>query len=130
MPPPPTVLSLIVADGIHRDAHGLAYILGVFHTYYAVRFPKTIPQASVYLALTDARGVVRLTLQLVDGEYEDEEPIVRSDIDVTFPGPLEVATVSIDFKSLTFPAPGVYRWQLLCGGEVIADQRFNVIQRG
>jgi len=127
-PPPPTVLSLVVSERIHQDRLGLAYILGVFHTYHANRFPATIPHASVYLALTDARGTLRLTLRLVDGEDEDAAPLVRQSFDATIPSPLEVATISIDFDSIHVPAPGVYRWQLLYGEEIIADQRLNVVQ--
>lgn len=130
MSPPPTVLSLVVADGVHRDAHGRAYILGVFHTYYASKFPVTIPQLAVYLALTDGRGDARLTLRLVEASDEDATPASRTDLDVTFPGPLEVVTLSVDLPPLTISNPGVYRWQLVCGGQVIADQRFTLVQAG
>ena len=42
--------------------------------------------------------------------------------------PLDVPELAVQVTALTLPAPGVYRWQVLCAGEVIHERKFPAAQ--
>jgi hypothetical protein len=97
------------------------YLLGLFNGLYADAFPAPMPRSFVYLSVTDGRGPVELSLRLVDA---DDEPLFEFDVPpALFRSPLDVKEVVGEVPPVTFPAPGLYRWQVLCGGTVIHERR-------
>jgi hypothetical protein len=130
MPPapaaPPTVLCLLLAECIHVSADRRANILGVFNGYTAPAFPATLPRTWLYLALTDGYGAAALTLRLLDAD-ESRPPLFEEVLPpARFASPLEVKEVVMEVPAIPLPGPGVYRWQVLCEGEVLHERRLVV----
>lgn len=129
MPPvtvPPTVVALLTCAAIHQDDSRKAYLLGVFNGYIAPQFPATMPRFFVYLSLTDGRGPTPLVVQLVDGADDGTPPLWSFDLTPKFAGPLDVKEAAIEVAPVTLSRPGLYRWQVLCAGEVIHERRLPV----
>ena len=121
---PPTVVALLLAEVVHATADRRANLLGVFNGYTAHAFTFLTPQTFVYLALTDGHGPTPLAVRLVDAADEDGPPLFAFDLKaVPFASPLEVREVAIEVPPVTLPRAGLYRWQVVCGGEVIHERR-------
>lgn len=82
---------------------------------------------TVYAALTDGRGKVKVVLQLVDADGENE-PIFRGELDVDFVDPRMVAEIDFVMGGVTFPAAGEYRFQLFAGEDFLMERRLVVNQ--
>jgi hypothetical protein len=96
----------------------------VFSGFQAATYPAPMPRMVVYLALTDGRGSVPVTLRLVDAADDSAPPLFRFDTPpVPFASPLDVKELAIEVPAVTVPAPGLYRWQVLCAGEVIHERK-------
>jgi hypothetical protein len=127
-PANPSVLALLTADGLHRDSQGKSYILGVFNRINALHFPARHPPVSVYVALTDGYGSVELELCLVR-IADENRPLFSSEFQVEFDNPLDVIETNHVVPAVRFPAPGDYRWQVGCQGEILCERRLIVSQQ-
>jgi hypothetical protein len=124
---PPLALAMIISDAIWIDpSTGKKTILGVFSAIGGNEFPLTLPQIVVYVALTDARGIVPLTLRLVDVD-EIRGPIIEMYLSPDFVDPVTILEVTPHLKDVVFPEPGEYRLQLLTGGDLIIERRIPVM---
>lgn len=126
---PPTVCALLTCSAVLQDDTSQRVTLyGTCAGYAARRYPAAMPPLCVYVAITDGRGTVPLTVRLVDGA--DETVLYSRDLPrATFRSPLETKELAIEVPNLTLPAPGTYRWQVLCGAEVIHERRFVAEER-
>ena len=121
---PPTVVALITCAGIHQDDTRKAYLLGVFNGYQAPTYPAQMPRLALYLSLTDGRGPTPLTVRLIDGADDDAPPLFAFELPpVRFGSPLDVKEVALEVPAVTLPRAGLYRWQVVCAGEVIHERR-------
>jgi hypothetical protein len=57
-------------------------------------------------------------------------PVITTEVPVKFRDPLHAVEVALSFAALTFPAPGVYVWQLEIAGEVFHERRVAVQKVG
>lgn len=127
MPPIPLALAMVVCDAIWADpGTGKKTILGTFSTIIGREFPLKMSQLSVYVALTDARGKVPLTLRLVDVD-ELRDPVISQDFEVDFIDPIMIAEGTFLFTETIFPEPGEYRLQLLSASELIIERRLLIM---
>jgi hypothetical protein len=124
----PTVLTLLAADGLHRDSLGKFYILGVFSGINAPAFPALHPPVALYVALTDGYGTVTVTLRLVRAANEDHA-LFSGEFKVEFHTPLDVVETGLSVPAIRLPAPGEYRWQVVCRGAVLYEHRLIVSRR-
>jgi hypothetical protein len=127
---PPTVLALLPCETIGVDGRGRTCILGVFYRFHAPNFPSKLERCALYLSVTDGHGPTPLTLRLVDGEDESVQLFAMDLLTTPFGSPLEVKAASLEVPAVTFPKPGVYAWQVACGGEVIYERRIVAEQLG
>ena len=126
---PPTVVALITCAGIHQDDARKAYLLGLFNGYQAASFPAVMPRVALYLSLTDGRGPTPLAVRLIDGADDDAPPLFAFDLPaVRFGSPLDVKEVALEVPAVTLPRAGLYRWQVVCAGEVIHERRLVAAQ--
>jgi hypothetical protein len=124
--PPPEVLALIVADGLHRDAAtGKFYILGTYSTIFAANFPCTHAGIVVYAALSDGHGNTPIKVRLVDAN-EERPPVFEAIGSVNFPNPLTVVEIGFAHGNIVFPAPGRYSLQLYSGDKLLRERRIAV----
>ena len=129
MPPaaPPTVAALLTCATIYQDdVSRRASLLGVCGGFRAPAFPAEMPRLYVYLALTDGHGPTPVAVRLVDGADESRHLFASPILEARFASPLEVKELAVETPALTLPAPGRYRWQVLCGEQVIHERAFPV----
>jgi hypothetical protein len=127
LPPAPTVLAMILCDRVSVDSDtGKPTLHGCFRGLGASRFPATHPEMAVYAVLTNGRGAVPITVQLID--VDEVRCIFTIQVPVRFPDPLATIDVAFDIRDATFPAPGHYRLQIIAGGQVLMDRKLEVTQ--
>ncbi len=121
---PPTVAALIACGYVHQDdVSKKASLLSIHAGFQALTYPAPMPRQFLYLALTDGYGPTLLTIRLVCDDagaapvWSFETPPVR------FASPLDVKELAIEVPVVTMPAPGLYRWQVVCAGEVIHERK-------
>ena len=126
--PTPDVLAMLVCDHIITDRlTGKQSLIGMFSKVHAASFPASHPQLCIFVALTDGHGKAELTIRVVDSN-EDRPPIVAGKGTVKFSDPRAIAHLALQFHGLTFPAPGQYRVQLYCHGELLREARLELVQ--
>lgn len=129
MPEPitkPHVLAMVVCDQVIIDIQsGKQSIIGSFSIINTFGFPLNYPQLAVYVAVTDGRGPTPLTLRLVDVD-EGRPPVVERCLRIHFADPRQICEMHSVFQNLVFRAPGEYRFQLLCEGELLMERRLLV----
>ena len=124
--PPPYPLAMVICDNIWHDrGTGKRFLLGCFSTIHATSFPATHPGMAVYVAITNGRGKVPMRIQLVDAG-EEREPLWVAEAEVDFSDPRSVVELEFIMQSVTFPAPGEYRFQLFASGKWNMERRFLV----
>ena len=128
MGPLPLALAMVVSDAIWIDpGSGKKTILGTFSAVYGRQFPLRMDNFAVYLALTDARGMVGLALRLIDVD-ELRQPVIEHTLNAEFTDPIAVLEGTVSMP-VVFPEPGEYRLQLLADGELIIERRIVVVDR-
>lgn len=126
--PAPDVLAMLVCDQIITDRlTGKQSLIGMFSKVHAVSFPASHPQLCIFVGLTDGHGKAELTIRIVDAD-EQRPPIVVGKGTVEFKNPRAIAHLALQFHGLTFPAPGQYRVQLYCHGELLREARLELVQ--
>jgi hypothetical protein len=123
----PLALAMVISDAIWVDpATGKKTILGIFSAILGRQFPLVLPQLAIYVAVTDARGKVRLTLRLIDAD-ELRDPVYEKTFDeVDFQDPRMVAEMVALVHGLKFDEPGEYRLQLWGEDDLVLERRIVV----
>ena len=126
----PTVLTLLAADGLHRDSLGKFYILGVFSGINAPGLPgcASARRPGTSHLRRDGYGTVTVTLRLVSAANEDHA-LFSGEFKVEFHNPLDVVETGLSVPAIRLPAPGEYRWQVVCRGAVLYAARLIVNQK-
>ncbi len=120
---------MVMCDAVWRDpSTGKFTILGTFTSIGGHEFPLVVPQITVYLSLTDARGKVPIKLKLIDAADEDETAVAEVDLEVEFPDPIVVMDVVAGLGGISIPKPGEYRLQLYGLNEFVIERRILVIE--
>jgi hypothetical protein len=127
---PPYALALVVCDAIWRDpGTGKRTILGCFSMIGAKSFPTKHPFMSVYAAVTDAHGIVPITLRLVDVD-DSGSPLAEIKVKPEVEDPRAVLELEFALVNVVFPAPGEYRLQLKSLEVLLLERRIVVMQIG
>ena len=127
---PPYALALIVCDAIWRDpGTGKRTILGCFSVIGAKSFPTKHPLIAVYAAVTDAHGVVPITLRLVDMD-ESGPPLAELKVEPKVEDPRAVLELDFGLMNVVLPAPGEYRLQLKSLETLLMERRIVVMKIG
>jgi hypothetical protein len=95
--------------------------MGIFNTIGARAYPVMHPYMALYLAMTEGYGQITMIIHLVG--VENEEHLYQGELKVQFQSPLEVREFNLPAPKIIFPAPGEYRWQVLCGDELLCERR-------
>lgn len=124
--PPPMLLSLLVCDCAIIDVRTKKpSIIGVFETVGAVKFPATHPKLTVFFQMTNGRGVVPLTVRVVNVDA-DEDVIFECTLPYKFADVRKVENFILDIAGITFPSEGEYRFQVLAGDDTLGECRVIV----
>lgn len=125
----PTVLCLLMSDGMHIDSFGKHYILGTFNALHAQAFPATHPFMALFLSITNGHGRATLLIRLVQ-VANDDHVVFEGQLDLEFQSPLDVIDQALPAPGVTLPEAGEYRWQVVCGGNVLYERKLIVTPIG
>jgi hypothetical protein len=144
---PPFCLALVLCDAVHRDpSTGKFTLLGLYETVFATQFPIVHP-VTLYFAITDGVGPVRLAIRVVDSAHCPSGPPPPPPIDVgnvvepsssisedgvlavlhanpTFSSPLDVFEEAVSFD-LPFAHEGIYACELWANDELLMARRIT-----
>ena len=124
--PHPVVKAFLICDQVIHDAQsGKKTLVGVFHELRAEQFPAVHPVLWIYANLTDARGKYAFEIRFFDVERntvlgQGTPPEIR------IPGPLQTTELSAQLRNIALPGPGIYEFQLLVNGDLIATKAIRV----
>lgn len=101
-------------------------LIGVFENIGAVQFPCTHFQLSVYIKLTDAQGLYRFRLELV--ELKTDTLIGKSEMPDTIqiPNPLITHELVFNLRGLKFPRAGDYEFRIFANDRIFGQKSFIV----
>jgi hypothetical protein len=119
------VLALVLASDAEGSHKRQANLFGVYHRLNAPAFPATLPRGAVYVALSGAQGLVAVTVRLMP-HVAAGEPLFAFDFAAEFAQPFEVRDAVIHPPGVTYPVPGSYRWQVVCGDFVVYERFVSV----
>ncbi len=124
---PPILLALLLCDTIIREEGSHKYsLIGTFNSIFARSFPCVHPSFSVYLALTDGRGVVPCVLRMVELETGKELFALNGSVD--FRDPTGVAEIPFQIHQVRFPKPGEYALEFHAEGELLGTRKLRIQQ--
>ena len=110
----------------HDSFSGKHSLLGTFSQLNSSKFPFVHHRLSVYVVVTEGRGIVKLRLKLIDVD-EQRPPVVQIEVEQPFCDPTAINESAFTFNNLPFVAPGDYRLQLFADGEFVMERRLPVI---
>jgi hypothetical protein len=129
MPPQkPVVRHLVTCERVERSADNRHYSL--VNLIHAIRplpgadFPRIQPEIYLFALLTDGRGSITFTVELVTWTDGEEESIYETPGVILNLGsdPLAVQAWPIRLRNLPFPRPGLYEFLIRCEGEILARE--------
>lgn len=107
------------------DYQGKLCVLGAFDTLCAHKFPVTHPQCSLALRMLfeyREQGRHDLCIRLIAEDGVELMPAYTQSMDVTFAtgaAPFMTWIKVLNLQGLSFPKPGVYRFLITLGKEVL-----------
>jgi hypothetical protein len=125
----PDVIALLFADDIYHDlANGKFSIMGTYSSIIAPVFPWRQPALLVYMAFTDGRGKIPMTLRLVDAG-QSRPAIFESNAVMRFSDQAAASEHAFYQDNVVFPEAGEYLLQLLAAGQLLRERRLFVWRR-
>jgi hypothetical protein len=125
----PYALSLLVCDSVITEAAtNKVTIVGAFSSISASNFPAMHFRMCLFAEVTDGKGDIPMTFQIVD--VDEETTVFKGDGVLKVSNPLVIGRLVIQLGPLVFPAPGEYRVQLIADGEHLIERRLLLIQEG
>ena len=125
MPDKPQILSFVTCDGVHFDhASGKYYLLGVFSSIRAVRFPVQHPRMYWFLTLSDVpTGAHKLTISM-NLPTEPARPIAKRGFNSR--SPLDRIHIVNEINNLEFEQAGDYSIMIEVDDEPLLVTSFQV----
>ena len=121
----PIVLALVLCDSTIREegTHKLS-LIGTFNGIYSPVFPCTHPCISVYIAITEGRGVVPCKLRMVS--LEDNSIIFELPGQIEFGGPTSVGELVFQLQQVRFEKAGAHAIEFWAGDDLLSSRRLMV----
>jgi len=126
----PVLQSLVLADHVYVDAlTGKKVIAGTFSALRSPQFPRAFGRVThAYISLTEVEaGRVPLELRYVD--LSNDQILLRCDLEVPSPGPLETVDFVAEIPPFPMPHPGTYAFELLWNSDIVGSLRITVTQQ-
>jgi hypothetical protein len=122
---PPEVISLVLADHVHRDgATGKYTLLGTYNSLMMREYPCLRQELMIYTSLTDGHGQVPVRLVLTDAD-EELGAIATAEGCLNVGDPTGVWEIVFHLRNVVFPRPGHYRIQLHSGEHLLRELRLE-----
>lgn len=129
MVPPPSVIGLWICEQVIIDSKtNNPSLISVYTGRAYASFPTEAIPFSIFCSLTDASGsaILRLAVEHLESGSE----VFAHDYSVEFPSRLAVVNLHVRLKTLRFPMPGTYAFDLFSQGKSLAQRRLRVYQAG
>jgi hypothetical protein len=125
MVPDPTALALLLCEQVIVDQHSRnPSPINIFTGLAVEQFPSDAQRFSVFAALTDTQGDGRLELRAIRLDTGDQ--FYAQQYPLHFPERATVVNVNIRVRTIRFPVSGVYEFQLLVDGSLVAQRKLRV----
>lgn len=123
----PLGIAIVICERVITDAQSNnKSLISTFNNVTAKAFPCRHAQMCVYVSLTNCHGDKKVDLVL---RKDQENPILKMGGKVKFSNPNEVVELIFNLRSLVFPAPGIYAFEVIADEEIVLESRFNVSQK-
>ncbi|MBU6410027.1 MAG: hypothetical protein KGR98_06545 [Verrucomicrobia bacterium] len=121
----PIGIALMICDKVITDAATQEKtIVATFNQILATAFPCTHHRMTVFVALTNGKGVLDSEIRCVN---TDENTVVFGmKGTVPFVNPTQVIEMAFQFNNLTFAKPGLHTIEFYCENELILQRPFHV----
>ncbi len=125
-PTPKTNAMLICDYVITERGTNKKSLIGVFENIGATTFPCTHFAMSIYIKLTDAQGIYRFRLELVD--LQSAETIGKSEMpeEVNVPSPLSSHELVFNLRGVRFLHPGTYEFCIYANDKIFGQKKLIV----
>ncbi len=122
---PPVLLAMVLCDATIREVGtNKLTLIGTFNGLYANSFPCTHPSLSVYVALTDGRGVVSCKLRMTSMTTGNELFSLPGQVD--FKDPTGVAEMVLQIQQIRFEEAGDFSLEFLADDELLCSRKLRV----
>jgi hypothetical protein len=122
----PILLNISLCDVVIRDqqTHKLS-LINLFNELQAASFPCTHPRFYVYVCLTNGRDTYEGSLSFID--TEQGKVLAKVGGPISFHSPLQVVELSFELNAMSFPRPGIYRFEFACDHEPVGARNLRVV---
>ena len=105
---------------------GKKSLIGIFETISARQFPIIHHALSVYVKLTDANGLYKFQLDLVD--LPNDNVVNKCEIpnELQIKNPLKSSELVFNLHGLKFPHAGEYEFRIYANGRIFGQKSFLV----
>jgi len=115
---------LILCDGV-TAVQGKKYLLGIFKTIFAGKFPCMHPECALAAEISCSEGEHSVSVHIVDSSGKDVLP-PTPELKLKADGPFGIIDPVFQLRNLPLQKPGMYQFQLSMDGEVIGVRDFLV----
>ncbi|HEY3320759.1 MAG TPA: hypothetical protein VGP72_09875 [Planctomycetota bacterium] len=120
----PILLALVLCDTIIREAStNKVSLIGTFNGIYANTFPCTHYSLSIYIAITEGRGVVPCKLRMTS--LDSNKLIFDLPGQIEFSGPTSISELVFQLQQIRFEHPGVYAIEFWADGELLGSRKLS-----
>lgn len=124
------LVAVVICDDVLTNAAGRVTLYSVFHDLYADTYPAEVVRLHVVTTWLNTGTTPETVTARVAVLSPDGQELV-GDAAFTFTvGPCAYHTQISRFRSLVFPAAGIYRVQVQMGTEVVADLSLALVAAG
>ena len=123
----PIALSMIICDRVILDAIARRFsIRDIIYTISSPDYPALHPRLTIFFELTNGHGEVSISIKLVevaDDAAGEDRVLQETEEKIEFSDVREILTGQLDFRNITFPHPGEYRFQLFGADTLLLERR-------
>ena len=127
--PNPKINAMLICDKVITEVGtNKKSLIGIFENVNAYKFPCIHHFMSIYVKLTDARGLYRFSLELVD--LEDGSVIGKGEMpkEIEIDSPLATRDLVFNLAALKFKHKGKYEFRIYANNEICGQKTFLVNQ--
>jgi len=129
MKPTPKANAMLICDYvITEQGTNKKSLIGIFENITAASFPCVHHSLSVYIKLTEANGVYRFRLELVDLKNNAVIGTAEVPHEIRIASPLVTHELVFNLRGLKFAHSGEYEFRIFANDQIFGQKMFLVDQ--
>ncbi|MDD4013399.1 MAG: hypothetical protein PHW14_04330 [Candidatus Omnitrophica bacterium] len=125
--PKPIPLTMVICDAVIDDKKtGKKSLIGLFNNISSGKMPCVHPRLNVFITMTEGYGNYDGVLRCVPSESGKQVMEMKGPL--VFRDPHQVVELDFEINNIRFDQYGEYRFEFLCGGELLISRKFKVSQ--